>query len=65
MKIHKRHTAEGFKTLDVLPHGGVAVLTPDGKMVAYSKVSRLWHWDKTFSADWDWVNARFRYTKKT
>ena len=60
MKVHKQHAE--LKMYEV-PNGGIALLNPSNKLIAYSRTGRL-HETTTFETDWDFVVKAYQFTSK-
>lgn len=64
MKIHNRHYdkwQEKKWTARNIPNGGVGILNTYNQLIAYNKTSNRQHFDRPFSADWDFVNAHYNF----
>jgi hypothetical protein len=60
MKVHKQHAE--LKMYEV-PNGGIALLNPSNKLIAYSRTGRLYE-ATTFETDWDFVVKAYQFTSK-
>ena len=73
MKVHKQHAE--LKMYEV-PNGGIALLNPSNKLIAYSRTGRLFvssrpgentgrlYETTTFETDWDFVVKAYQFTSK-